>query len=564
MVEVANEFLERRQRMMKTKQKNIFVIGHKNPDTDSICSAIAYANLKNKLAKEPVYQASRAGQINSETQFVLEHFQVKAPKYIPDVRPQVKDIYIRETQGITSDVSLKKAWDYLRGEKIVTLPVIREDKTLEGVITISDIATADMDVYDNAIIAKANTPYKNIVETLNGEMILGDIQAIYSEGKVIIGAANPDVMKKYVDNGDIVILGNREESQICAIEMGAKCLIICMGVMVSDEIKKMAQDKNCFIITTPYDTYTTAKLINHSMPVGYFMTKENLVSFRLSDFTDDIQSVMAEKRFHEFPVLDKHGQYFGMISRRSLLSKESNQLILVDHNERSQAVDGYETAEILEIIDHHRIGTLETAGPVYFRNQPVGCTCTIVTQMYKEQGVEIEPHIAGLLCSAILSDTLMYRSPTCTPIDQATAEELAKIAGINVEDYAKQMFKAASDLKDKTPEEIFHQDYKKFVGGDTNFGVGQINAMTDEELEEIKAVLLPYMADSMQKYGVEMLFFMLTNILEESTKLIFVGDKAKDTIRSAFGKEPEEDFVLLEGVVSRKKQLIPPMMALFQ
>ena len=258
---------------------------------------------------------------------------------------------------------------------------------------------------------------------------------------------------------------------------------------------------------------------------------------------------MAEKRFHEFPVLDENGKYYGMISRRSLLSMNSNRLIFMDHNERSQAVDGYETAEILEIIDHHRIGNLETMGPVYFRNQPVGCTCTIVTQMYRENGVEIEPHIAGLLCSAIISDTLMYRSPTCTPVDKATAEELAKIAGIHVEEYAKKMFKAASNLKDKTPKEIFHQDFKKFVGGDMTFGVGQITAMTDEELEEIKAILLPYMRESLS---------------EESTNLIFVGDEAPAAIQAAFGKEAGEDSVLLPGVVSRKKQLIPPMMAIFQ
>ena len=549
--------------MIQKKQSKIHVIGHKNPDTDSICSAIAYANLKNQISEQE-HEASRAGQINNETQFVLDYFQVKPPKYIPDVRPQVKDIYVRETPAIPKMMSLKKAWDYTRAEKIVTLPVVDENKKLEGIITISDIATSDMDVYDAAIISKAKTPFKNIVETLNGEMIVGDINENYEKGKVIIAAANPDVMESYIGEGDIVILGNRYESQLCAIEMNAKCLIVCMGVTVSHTIQKLAQEKNCSIIVTPYDTYTVARLVNHSMPVGYFMTKENLISFHMNDFTDDIQGVMAEKRFHEFPVLDKNDEYVGMVSRRSLISKEQKKLILVDHNERSQAVDGYETAEILEIIDHHRIGSLETMGPVYFRNQPVGCTATIVTQMYRENGVEIPQHIAGLLCSAIVSDTLMYRSPTCTPLDKATAEELAKIAGIDVETYAKQMFKAASNLKDKTAKEIFHQDYKKFVGGEKSFGVGQINAMSDEELQEIKAILLPYMQESLSKYGVEMLFFMLTNILEESTELIFVGENAPKTIEEAFHVQPGEDSVRLEGVVSRKKQLIPPIMALFQ
>lgn len=549
---------------MNKKQNPVFVIGHKNPDTDSICSAIAYANLKNKLSNDQEFQACRAGEVNSETQFVLEYFNVEAPKYLQDVRPQVKDIDIRKTEGISKNVSLKKAWEFLKEEKSVTLPIVRDDQTLEGVISIRDIATANMDVYDGAIISKAKTPYQNIVETINGEMIVDNGEVLYETGKIIIAAANTDVMEQYVEAGDIVIVGDRTEAQIRGIEKGAKCLVVCVGAEVSSEVQALAKEKGCGIIVTPYDSYTVAKLMNHSMPVGAFMTKENLVTFHLTDFTEDIQSIMAEKRFHEFPVLDENGKYYGMISRRSLLSMNSNRLIFMDHNERSQAVDGYETAEILEIIDHHRIGNLETMGPVYFRNQPVGCTCTIVTQMYRENGVEIEPHIAGLLCSAIISDTLMYRSPTCTPVDKATAEELAKIAGIHVEEYAKKMFKAASNLKDKTPKEIFHQDFKKFVGGDMTFGVGQITAMTDEELEEIKAILLPYMRESLSTYGVKMLFFMLTNILEESTNLIFVGDEAPATIQAAFGKEAGEDSVLLPGVVSRKKQLIPPMMAIFQ
>lgn len=549
--------------MIRKNRNKIYVIGHKNPDTDSICSAIAYAHLKNQISNEQ-HEASRAGQINSETQFVLNYFKVKAPRYIPDVRPQIKDIFVRQTQGISGMMSLKKAWDYLRGEKIVTLPIVNDDKILEGVITISDIATSDMDVYDSAVISKACTPYRNIVETLNGEMIVGDIEKIYDSGKVIIAAANPDVMEDYIDEGDLVILGNRYESQLCAIEMDAKCLVVCMGAPVSKTIQKLAAEKDCSIIITPYDTYTVARLVNHSMPVGYFMTKENLISFGMTDFTEDVQVVMAKKRFHEFPVLDKAGHYIGMVSRRSLISMERKKLILVDHNERSQAVDGYETAEILEIIDHHRIGSMETMGPVYFRNQPVGCTATIITQIYRENGIEIPSHIAGLLCSAILSDTLMYRSPTCTPLDKMTAEELAKIAGIDVEAYARDMFTAGSNLKEKTPKEIFHQDYKKFVAGDRNFGVGQITAMSKEELAEIKERLIPYIENSIKEYGVEMIFFMLTNILEESTELIIKGTEATSVIQDAFAIKVEGDSVILPGVVSRKKQLIPPIMALLQ
>lgn len=549
---------------MNTEEKKILVIGHKNPDTDSICSSIAYANLKNKLSGSNQYEACRAGQLNSETEFVLDYFGVTPSKYVPDVRPQVKDVEIRTVEGVKSSTSLKKAWDYLQNEKATTLAIIREDKTLEGVITVRDIAATGMDVSDNTIVAKAKTPYENIVETLDGTVICGDVSGQYETGKIMIAAANKELMEQHLQAGDIVILGDRDDIQKSAVEKGADTIIVCLNAKVSNEVVALAKDKGCRVITTPHDSYTVSHRINHSMPVGYFMTTDNIVSFKLTDFTEDIQSIMAEKRYHEFPVLTGAGEYYGMISRRSLLSCNHAKLIFVDHNERSQAVDGYETAEILEIIDHHRIGNLETAGPIYFRNQPVGCTCTIVTQIYRENGVEIEPKIAGLLCSAIISDTLMYRSPTCTPLDKATAEELAKIAGIEVEEYAKKMFKAASNLKDKTPEEIFHQDFKKFVAGNTSFGVGQITAMTDEELDEIKAILLPYMEESLQKYGVEMLFFMLTNILEESTNLIFVGDRAKGVIRSAFGKEAGEDAVMLEGVVSRKKQLIPPMMAVFQ
>jgi manganese-dependent inorganic pyrophosphatase len=253
-----------------------------------------------------------------------------------------------------------------------------------------------------------------------------------------------------------------------------------------------------------------------------------------------------------------------MISRRNLLDARKKKLVLVDHNERSQAVDGLEEAEILEIIDHHRIGSIETLSPVFFRNQPLGCTATIVYQMYQENGVEISEEIAGLLCSAILSDTLIFRSPTCTQVDKHAAEELAKIAGIDPVEYAKQMFMAGSNLKNKSPEEIFYQDFKKFSAGDVSFGVGQINFMGSEELENIKQKLLPYLEKAFLEHGVDMIFFMLTNIMEESTELLYRGNNAKEVLESAFHLPEKEDRILLRGVVSRKKQLIPALMGALQ
>ena len=439
---------------MAMRNNKIYVIGHKNPDTDSICSAIAYAYLKNQI-DDREYVAKRAGQVNEETQFVLDYFNIEIPGYVNDIGTQVKDIEIRETKGVSRKISLKRAWNLMKELNVVTLPITNHGR-LEGVITTEDIAEAYMDVRDSKILSTAHTAYSNIVDTVDGTMICGNIEAYYTEGKVLIAAANPDLMENYIEEGDLVILGNRYESQLCAIEMNAGCIVVCEGANVSMTIRKMAEEHNCTVISSPHDTYTVARLINQSMSISYFMSRENLITFRTDDFTEDIKSVMGKKRYRDFPVEDKKGKYVGMISRRNLLNADKKKIILVDHNERSQAVDGLENAEILEIIDHHRIGSLETVSPVFFRNQPLGCTATIIYQLFMEAGVNVPADMAGLLCAAILSDTLMFRSPTCTAIDKMVAEKLAKIANINIEKFSTDMFKAGSNLKSKSPEEIFY------------------------------------------------------------------------------------------------------------
>ncbi len=547
---------------MSRYNKKIFVIGHKNPDTDSICSAIVYADLKKKLTGKD-YVAKRAGHLNAETQFVLEKCNVEAPEYISDVSTQVRDIEIREVKGVSGNISLKKAWKLMKDENVVTLPITK-DKKLEGVITIGDIATTYMDVYDSNILATANTPYLNILETIDGTMVVGDKNKSYNKGKVLIAAANPDLMESYIEEHDLVILGNRYESQLCAIEMKAGCIIVCEGAKVSMTIQKLANEHGCTVISTPHDTYTVARLMNQSMPIEFFMIRDNLITFRSDSLIDEIKTVMAKNRNRDFPILDRRGDFLGMISRRNLLNMERKQIVLVDHNERSQAVDGIEDAEILEIIDHHRLGTIETIKPVFFRNQPLGCTATIIYQMYKENGIEIEKAMANLLCAAIISDTLMYRSPTCTPIDKEACEELAKIAGIDVVTFAEEMFEAGSNLKSKSPEEIFYQDFKKFSIDDVTFGVGQINSMNAIELADIKEKLMPYLEKAYIEHGVDMIFFMLTNIIRESTDLIYMGNNAKDLIERAFGVTSKGDFYRLDGVVSRKKQLIPSLMIAIQ
>lgn len=543
--------------------EEIHVIGHINPDTDSVCSAIAYAAFKRQMTGKN-YTAKRAGQINSETRFVLQKFGVPEPEYLSDVRTQVFDIDVVQVPGVGSDISLKRAWEIMKEGGLATLPVVCKNGQLEGLITIEDIAKSYMDVYDSCIIAKAETPFRNLIETLEGEMIAGDPDEIIQSGKCLIAAANPDLMENYIEKDDIVILGNRYESQLCAIEMGAKCIIVCDGSLVSFTIKKLAESKGCFIIKTPYDTYTATRLVNQSMPIRYFMKQKALITFQRNDYVDDIRETMAKKRYRDFPIMDLNGSYYGMISRRSLLGARKKRLVLVDHNEVTQAVDGLDEAEVLEVIDHHRIGSLETMNPVYFRNQPLGCTATIIYQMYREQELEISREIAGLLCSAILSDTLIFRSPTCTETDKKAAYALAQIAGIEPESYAAEMFAAGSNLSAKTPEEIFYQDFKKFVVNDVSFGVGQINSMTQKDLEDVRERMIPYMEKALTAHSIPMLFFMLTDILQGTTELLCAGNGAKELALEAFHLKDDTDQIILENTVSRKKQLIPALMQAIQ
>ena len=549
---------------MKSNSR-VYVIGHKNPDTDSICSAIAYADIKNRTDKTKTYVARRAGQINEETEYVLKRFGVRAPGYLPNAGTQVKEIEIHEVPSVPGTISVKKAYSMMKNNNVVTLPITSPENDLQGVITVSDIAESYMDSYDSHVMSLARTQYRSIADTLDGSVIVGNEHGYFIEGKVVVGAFHPDTMENYIDKNDLVILGNRAEDQLCAIEMDASCIIVGLGAKVTKTIQKFAEEKCCVIISSPHDTYTIARLINQSIPVKYLMRRSNLITFNTEDFLDDIKEVMKNQRHRDFPILNKKGKYVGTISRRNLIGNAGKKLILVDHNEESQAVDNVKEAEILEIIDHHRLGSLETMAPVMFRNEPVGCTGTIMYEIYKEKELEIAPNIAGLLCAAIISDTLMFRSPTCTFLDKAAAEALADIAGISIPEFASEMFRAGSNLKDKSPEEIFYQDFKKFIMGDVTFGVGQITSLDAGELESIKAQLLPQMESECGKHGIEMVFFMLTNIIEESTELLDYGSGAKEVIEKAFEDLPVNEVSCeLKGVVSRKKQLIPAFMMALQ
>ena len=557
MAEFAAHGANQEEKMAAEKAKKTIVIGHKNPDTDSICSAIGYANFKT-LQTGGEYVPCRAGELNPETTFVLDYFKVDVPKLIKSVKTQVKDIEIRETPGVSKNISLRKAWNLMQEDGLVTLPAVTDKNILEGLITVGDITRSYMNVYDSSILSKACTQYANIIETLEGAIFVGDEKEYFDKGKVLIAAANPDMMEYYIEENDLVILGNRYESQLCAIEMGASCIIVCEGAGVSMTIKKLAQERGCTVITTPYDTYTAARLINQSMPIKHFMTKKGIIHFDLDDYVDEVRETVANIRHRDFPVLDENQNYVGMFSRRNLMKAEKKKLILVDHNEKSQAVSNIDEAEILEIIDHHRLGSLETMSPVYFRNQPLGCTSTIIYQMYLEKGITITSQMAGLMCAAILSDTLMFRSPTCTQMDEHTCRKLAKIANIDIEAYAIAMFNAGSKLMNETDEEIFYQDYKVFSSENLKFGIGQITAFNSTMLDAVKPRILKYMESIYNQSEADMLFFMLTNIFKESTELLYYGKNSEELLEKAFKlDEVSGGSINLPGVVSRKKQILP-------
>ena len=549
---------------MPKEAHKVVVIGHRNPDTDSICSAIAYAELKNRTSTL-VCEPRRAGKMNQETEFVLKKFGVTPPRMCTDVNPKIRDVDYREMPGIPGSTSLRRAWKIMRDQQIDTLSITSADNELEGIITVKDLATANMDVFDTAVLAKSRTSYKNILETLNGTMVVGNADAVCTTGHIKIGTATPEMLESSVEKGDIVILSNRYESQLCAIEKEASLLIICNGAKVGRTIQRIADETGVAIMTTPVDTYAAGKLISQCAPISYYMTRDNILKFTLVTPVADVLRVMAKVRHRYFPILDEEGKYCGMVSRRNVIALRKRRIILVDHNEATQAVEGFDQAEILEIIDHHRIGSLETSGPVYFRNQPVGCTATIITQMYDENGVDIPPQIAGLLLAAILSDTLAFRSPTCTPVDENAAKRLAKIAGVDIEEFSTEMFEAGEKLDGKTPEEVFLQDFKVFMCGDIRFGVAQGSYMTRKNLQAAQALLQPYLEEARNKQNVEDLYMLLTDVPKEESVVICTGRYAAEVLSNGFESRPAADGSWTPpGVVSRKKQFIPAMMSAYQ
>ena len=535
----------------------IKVIGHRNPDTDSICSAIAYSRLKNILDPERPCKPCRAGLLNRETEFVLDYFHVPAPQLYTDVSPQIRDVDIRAMEGVDGETSLRRAWMIMRDQQIDTLCIVDQDQRLKGVITVKDVATANMDGLDTCILEKAETSYQNILDILEGTVLVGDIEGKRVKGRILIGSGSAEQIERSISPGDIAIVANRSESQLAAIEMGAGCVVVCADSKVSRTIRMLAEEQGCIMISTPKSTYVAGQMISQAAPIRHYMTENGLLTFNLNSSVEAATKVMTSVRYRYFPVLDDDGRYVGVVSRRNMMGLHKKQLILVDHNEKNQAVEGIEQAEILEIIDHHRIGSMETDGPVYFRNVPVGCTSTIIYQMYEENGVEIDRTTAGLMLSAILSDTLMFRSPTCTAIDERTARKLAELADVDLETYADAMFEHGGDVSGKTAEELFNTDYKIFDCGAIRFGVGQGSYMVERNRKASEALIAPYLPVALEKQGLDFIFYMFTDVRSASTELLMAGKGAESLVARAFQAEVRDGLAILPGVVSRKIQLLP-------
>ena len=538
----------------------VYVTGHKNPDSDSICAAYGYAALKNKTSDLPAIPV-RLGNVSRETQFILDYFNVEAPRLLETVKLKVEDLDIDTIASIKPSLSLRNAWYLMRDNHIKSLPVVDEHERLIGILSISNLTSSFMDVEENDILFKSNTPIENIVETLNATSLYINEERKTFGGKIAVTAMLPHSLREIVQKGDIAIVGDRLDVQEALIDIDTSLIIITGSHVLSDELLEEAKKKGVTVISTPYDSFTASRLLLQSIPVGYVMATENLISFSKDELVEDIKEVMAETRYNSYPVTDDEGKVIGTVSRYHLISNHKKKVIQVDHNERGQSVDGLEEAEVLEIIDHHRVADIQTNNPIYFRNEPIGSSSSIVAKCYFEKGITPSREVAGLLCGAIISDTLLFKSPTCTEQDKEICLKLAEIAGIpNVEDFAKEMFKAGTSLQGKTVSEIFHQDFKPFKMGDTKVGVAQVNTMDIDGFMPLKDEMLNYMESEAKSNGYDVVMLLLTDILTEGSQVLVAGER-HDYIEKTFNVELKDSMAFLPGVLSRKKQVIPPLTA---
>ncbi|MDD3230110.1 MAG: putative manganese-dependent inorganic diphosphatase [Oscillospiraceae bacterium] len=535
--------------------ETVYITGHKNPDTDSICSSIAYAELKKKFGVNAV--PVRIGTINRETKFVLDYFGVEEPAYLNTVKTQVADLNMDIINPVSKDISIKTAWHIMQSNNQRILPVADENEKLLGVITLSDITKNYMDTFESNILSTSDTPLRNIMETLKATLAVGEEKGFHLTGKVVVAAMMPDRVGQFLEKGDMVLLGDRKESQIYVIKAGASCLILTCGSKADQDVIQLAKQYNCIILETKYDTFSAARLIDQSIPVRYVMTQKNLNCFHVKDYVDSIRDRMIQTRFRSYPVVDEKGCIKGFISRYHLINARKKKVILVDHNEKSQTVDGIDEAEILEIVDHHRIGDIQTSGPIFFKNDTVGSTATLISSMYFENGIIPSKKIAGLLYAAIISDTLNLKSPTSTYLDSKMASHLAEIAEVDREHFAEKMFQAGSVLNEMSPEQILHYDFKEYQFNKYKIGVGQVNSSNSADVQHAQEKLLDYLKDARKENNYDLLMLMITDIVRNGSLILFVSEKA-GLPKGIFGKpDTTEGAIFADDVVSRKKQVVP-------
>ncbi len=534
----------------------IYVFGHKNPDSDTICSAIAYAALKSALG-EPA-RAVRLGELTSETRFILKYFGAKEPPLLETIRTQVSDLVVDEPLCVSPETTVREAWLKMRQRGLKSLTVTDDAGRLTGLATLSDITRSYMDVGDDMLLASSGTALASIAATLDAKVVTGNVGG-QARGRVLVSAQHHARARQFMGVGDIVI-ANIGENIREAISGGADMLICTCGLRPDQELIALAVDRNCAVVSTEYDTFTAAMLIRQSVPVRSVMTSERIVAVRLDDFCDDVRERMLSTRFRSYPVLDAEGKVAGMVSRYHLLSRRRKRAILVDHNERSQTADGIEEAEILEIIDHHRLGDIQTTNPILMKNEPLGSTATIIASLYAQHGVEIAPGIAGLLLSAIITDTLNFKSPTCTPQDERTAQTLAGIADADIGDLARKIFGAGSVLRSKTPDEIVAGDMKEYEVGKAKVGVAQVYSIDSDSLDDMRASLLERMEYYCERKGYALLMLLVTDLNRGGSDVLMAGER-KDIFVQAFPQSAPDGPVYLPGVLSRKKQVVPLIMA---
>ncbi len=529
----------------------VYIIGHKNPDTDSICSAIAYAEYKRQVSKG-CYLPTRLGEPNNETKFVLDYFQIPLPTLIENVYTQLSDITYDKPLNITKNAPISHVWDVMMKNNIKTVNVVDDEGNFVGIVTLGDMARANLEISDN--FSEFVVPIENIIKTLNGKAL--NLSGSCFSGDLAVAAMKVEDVETRLSKNTLLIVGNREDVQLTAIERKVNTIVTTGDCHVSDRIFDLAKKNKVNLIKVPYDTFNTVKLINQSIPIHYVMKSRGLITFETHELIDDVKEAMLKYKYRYFPVLEKR-KPVGMLTRRHILDFDGKKVILVDHNEKTQSVEGLEQARILEIIDHHRIGNIETTLPIIFMNKPVGCTSTIIYSLYKERGITPSKHIAGIMCAAILSDTLIFRSPTCTAEDIDAAKELSKIAEIELDEFSKAMFEAGTSLKDKTQQDVFYMDFKEFRVGGHKIGVSQVN-IYNTDLAPLKGKLLSFMENLRVQEGYDILLLMLTDIINEGSEFIYVGNH-RDLLSRAFDIEITGDSFYLPYVVSRKKQVIPKL-----